>query len=226
MPSLSSTLESLLEMGPEGVARFAESMEPEWVDEALAATGKASVRRRKLPAEQAVWLVLGMALFEDRSIRDVVDHLSLVMPGVDSLAPSAVIQARYRLGEEPMHWLFRRVAKAWAVPQDGGFRGLSLFAVDGTCARVQDTDENFEHFGKPGGRNGPGDAGYPQMRMAALFNLDTRLLVDASFGPYATSEHELAESLWAEIPANSLVILDKGFIGMSRVLLKFRAAVG
>lgn len=212
MSTLSTSFEALMEMGPEGIARFAESLDPQWIAEALEATGKASLRRRKLPAEQAVWLVLGMALFADRSIRDVVDHLGLVMPGAKSLAPSAVTQARYRLGSEPMEQLFLRVAEAWATPDDDDrYRGLSVFAADGTCARVQDSDANLAHFGKPGGRGGAGDAGYPQLRLAALFNVRSRMLVDASFGPYDSFEQTLAEGLWARVPDDSLIILDKGF---------------
>src|SRR5689334_20780265 len=95
---------------------FTESIDPRWVDEALQATGTASIRRRRLPAEQAVWLVLGMALFRDLPIAGVVEHLKLALPGAGSrkIAASAVIQARQRLGEEPLRWLFGRCAEAWA----------------------------------------------------------------------------------------------------------------
>lgn len=213
MATLAAALEALTELGPQGIARFQASLDIGWVEQALEATGKASIRRRKLPADQAVWLVLGMGLFEDRSIRDLVDHLSLVLPGTESLAPSAVSQARYRLGPEPMAYLFRRVAEAWAdTPGLGGYKGLSLHGVDGTCVRVQDSDENFGHFGKPGGRGGSNDAGYPQLRLACLLNLSTRLLSDAQFGPYQVSEQDLAAQLWERLPANSLTILDRGFV--------------
>ena len=47
---------------------FADSLDRHWIEAALAATGSATVRRRKLPAEQVVWIVIGMALFRDRSI--------------------------------------------------------------------------------------------------------------------------------------------------------------
>lgn len=212
MSSLSSAFDALQEMGPEGIARFAESLEPAWLEEALHATGTATMRRRKLPAEQAIWLVLGMGLFADRSIREVVEHLGLVLPGVKSLAPSAIPQARYRLGAEPMKQLFHRVAEAWSNPQDrAGYRGLSVFAVDGTCTRVQDSNANLVHFGKPGGRSGSGDAGYPQLRLVALFNVDSRMLVDAVFGPYASYEQALAKGLWAQVPDHSLTLVDKGF---------------
>ena len=212
MSSLSAALEDLRELGPEGIARFAESLEPAWIEEALESTGKATMRRRKLPAEQAVWLVLGMGLFADRSILDVVEHLDLVLPGVSSLAPSAIPQARYRLGPEPMKALFARVAAAWSSPSDeAGYRGLSVFAIDGTCARVQDSDANLEHFGKPGGRGGSGDSGYPQLRLVALLNTRSRMLVDAEFGPYASYEQALAKGLWSRLPDDSLTIVDKGF---------------
>lgn len=213
MSSLSEILDAFAEQGPRGVARFQESLDPGWIEAALDASGAASIRRRKLPAEQAVWTVIGMALFADRSIRDVVDHLGLVLPGVESLAPSAVHQARARLGAEPMEWLFRKVAGAYASsPGVASYAGLELFAVDGSCVRVHDSDKNFEHFGKPGGRGGAGDAGYPQLRLAALMNLRTRLLVDAAFGAFKTSEQELARKLWSSVPDNSLCILDRGFI--------------
>ena len=180
--------------------------------EALAATGKATIRRRKMPADQAGWLVLGMGLMADRSIFNVVDHLRLVIAGTETLSSSAVAQARYRLGSAPIEWLFGAVAKAWgAVGGAEPYRGLSLHAIDGTCLRVPDSDENFAEFGKPGGRSGSGDSGYPQVRLACLLNLQTRLVEAAKFGPYATSEQELARSLWPSIPDNSLTLVDRGF---------------
>ena len=214
MESLAENLEALREFGPRGIGRFEESLDPAWIEEALAATGKATIRRRKIPAEQAIWLVLGMAVFADRSIRDVVDHLGLVVEGVRSLAPSSVSKARYRLGAAPLEWLFKRVAEAWSKPEPSGasWRGLRVLGVDGTCMKVQDSDQNFEYFGKPGGRAGPNDAGYPQLRLVVLLDLQTRLLLDAKFGPYVTSERTLAEALWPQVPQNSVTILDRGFV--------------
>lgn len=205
-------LHAVVEGGPAAISRFAASLPREWIAEALAATGTASIRRRKLPADQAVWLVLGMGLLADRSIFNVVDHLSLVIPGTESLSSGAVTQARYRLGAEPIEWLFRAVSTAWANAGGAGlFRGLSLHAIDGTCMRVQDSDENFEHFDKPGGRSGSGDSGYPQLRLACLLNLQTRMVEDAKFGPYTTSEQVLASALWPSIPDDSLTLVDRGF---------------
>jgi hypothetical protein len=43
--------------------RLGEHLPYEWVAEAVEFTGKASVRHRRLPAEQVVWLVIALALF-------------------------------------------------------------------------------------------------------------------------------------------------------------------
>ena len=107
--SLGDMMLAFEELGPVGgLERFAASLDPEWIEEALVATGTASIRRRKLPAQQVVWLVLGMCLFTDRSIVDMVAHLGLVMPTANSLARSAVSAARSRLGSEPIMWLFEK----------------------------------------------------------------------------------------------------------------------
>src|SRR5439155_339523 len=65
---------------PASFEQFSAAIDPAWIAAALAATGTASVRRRKLPAEHVVWLVIGMGLFHDRSIPQVVQHLDLVLP--------------------------------------------------------------------------------------------------------------------------------------------------
>jgi len=95
--------------------RFQASIEPGWILEALSATGTASIRKRRFPAEQVIWLVLGMALFRDLPIVEVVKELGLVLPksGEKRIAPSAVSQACGRLGPSPLRWLFEKCAEAW-----------------------------------------------------------------------------------------------------------------
>ena len=54
--------------------RFAAAIDPEWIARALALSGTVSVRRRKLPVADVVWLVIGMGLFRDRPIAQIVDQ--------------------------------------------------------------------------------------------------------------------------------------------------------
>src|SRR5437868_2706052 len=181
------------------------NIDREWVEQALQATGTATIRRRRLPAEQVVWLVIGMALFRNRSIHDVVSKLDLVLPGGESptVVPSAVADARARLGSDPMEWLFTRCAHEWAHPsaRQHQWRGLALYGVDGSTLRVPDSDENRRVFGGSSGERG--DSGYPLVRMAALMALRSHLLAAVAFGPYGESELSYAAALWSSVPNNS-----------------------
>jgi hypothetical protein len=179
----------------------------------LEATGTATLRKRRLPAEQVVWLVIGMAMYRDRPIYDLVDRLDLVLPGNDlTMAPSAVVEARARLGADPMEWLFEKSARKWAhgSARQHAWRGLALYGVDGSTLRVADSPENRAHFGGSSGARG--ESGYPLVRVATLMALRSHLMASVEFGPYADSEIVLASALWKEVPDDSLLLVDRGFL--------------
>ena len=71
-----------------------------WIERALEATGTASVRRRRLPAEQVVWLVIALALYRHQSMPEVLATLDLSLPAASgrTVSKSAITQARQRLG--------------------------------------------------------------------------------------------------------------------------------
>jgi len=200
--------------------RLRASIDPDWIEQALELTGTATLRRRRLPAEQVIWLVLGMALYRDRRIDELVDKLDLALPDRRDLtvARSAVAQARARLGPEPMRWLFEYRSRKWAHEAAGEdrWRGLALYGVDGTTTRTPDSPENRAHFG--GQTSGRGESGYPQVRFVTLMALRSHLLAAVRFGPYATSEMSLAREMWEEIPVDSLTILDRAFLAASPLL--------
>ena len=194
---------------------FRQHLDPAWIEAALKTTGTLSLRRRRLPAESAVWTVIGMALLRDRSIEEVVRHLGLVLPAADkpaSITGSAIIQARDRLGKEPLVALFGLIADHWVdrSADQHRWRGLRVYGVDGTTLRIPDTHENDEAFGRP--KSGRGRSGYPQLRLVALMVLRSHELASLAVGRYAESELMLAEPLWSQIPDKSLTIIDRGFI--------------
>jgi len=196
-------------------ARLGQHLPYEWIERAVEYTGKASIRKRRLPAEQVVWLVVALALYRHQSISEVVDDLDLALPDKQAsfVSKSAVAQARQRLGAEPLRTLFEISAKAW-VEQDRKqylFKGLSLFAIDGTTLKTTDTPEHREHFGEqvyPSGRI----SSNPQARGVTLTAVPTHLILDARFGPYGTGEMSYAKELLASIPDDSLTVFDKGFL--------------
>jgi hypothetical protein len=221
MPSpLAAALPEIRAFTPEAFAHLGAHVKPEWFFEALAAgpggeEGQAQMRRRKLPVDRALWLAIGMGLFRDRSIQEVVQHLdlALVRPGPRSgVAKSAIPQARQRLGVEPVQHLFELTGQAWghASAEKDRWRGLSLYGLDGVCLRVADTPQNEAAFGRPGSARG--GAGYPQVRMVGLMALRSHVLAGLSVGGINQSEHALVEPLWERIPDHSLSILDRNFL--------------
>ncbi|WP_456833003.1 transposase domain-containing protein [Deinococcus sp. UYEF24] len=151
---------------------FATSLDAALVTQALEATGTASVRRRKLPAERVVWLMLGMALLRDRSIQAVCDHLHLVLPdhiGKTTISSAGLVQARDRLGIAPLKHLFDAVVTRHGREQVDAhrWRGPAVLGIDGTTIRVPDSDENRAHFTLPSS-GAHRESAYPQARVVGL----------------------------------------------------------
>jgi len=227
--SLESALASVAGLGhATSIDRFRADLDPAWIDHALAATGTATVRRRRLPAEQVIWLVLGMALHRNRSIVEIVTKLDLALPDERGrpVAASAVPKARARVGPEPLAWLFARCAEAWTSRAEAGrrgqpalaWRGLTLFGVDGTALRVPDSPANRAHYGGHPAGSGHGDSGYPLARVVALMELRSHLLRAAAFGPHGAGEYAYADRLWAAVPNDSLTLVDRGFLAAAPLL--------
>ena len=195
--------------------RLGQHLPYEWIEEAVVSTDAASIRQRRLPAEQVVWLVIALALYRHKSIGEVLDDLGLALPSASSpfVTKSAAAQARQRLGAEPLQWLFERSALAWSEQDRRSyvFKGLQLFAMDGTTLRTHDTAENRAHFGAQH-YAGETVASYPQVRGVTLTALPTHLIRNAVFGPYATNEMSFAKELVPTIPADSLTVFDRGFL--------------
>ena len=106
-------------------------IDPDWIEQALQATGKASIRRRKLPADHAVWLVIGLALFRHIPLWQVVQELALTLERQDLPVPSSSVQARQRLGAEPLEHLFGLLTQAWGRSHPVQEETLRVLAVDG-----------------------------------------------------------------------------------------------
>lgn len=219
MPTdFAQALKDALAFTPEAFAALGSHLKPAWFMEALAAVEngeeKGEMRRRKLPVDRAFWLVLGMGLFRDRSIQEVVEHLDLSLPrgGRAGVAPSAIPQARERLGVEPVKYLFELTAERWArqVAEKDRWRGLSVWGLDGSCLRIADTPENEAAFGRPGSSRSK--SGYPQVRFVGLMALRSHTLAGMSVGGFREGEMTLVEPLWAKVPDQSLTIVDRGFL--------------
>ncbi|WP_027859022.1 IS4 family transposase [Marinobacterium jannaschii] len=201
---------------------FSQNIPVEWVESALQLTAKASIRRRRLPPEQVLWLVVGMAMFRHEPIGEVVRRLNICADGLANealLARSGLSEARQRLGDQSLEWLFKRTGQHWGAeryPQDD-WHGLQVFAVDGALFRTPDTPELREHFGS-GNTSSQRQTAFPMMRLVALMNVRSHVILNAQLSPYRRSEMRLAETFTAQIPDHSVTLFDKGFWGADLLL--------
>ncbi|APS32798.1 Transposase [Serratia marcescens] len=212
---LSQALDTVLKFSPKEFAALSDLLSPELIDECLADTGIVTLRKRRLPMEMMVWAVVGMSLFRSLSMNQLVSHLDIMLPGRRPfVAPSAVVQARQRLGEEVVRLVFEKTRQLWFEKTPlSHWNGLTLLAVDGTLWRTPDTPENDAAFGRTANEHARSD--WPQLRMVCQMEVTSHLLTGVSFGSVSeTSEVDLAAQLAEQTPEHSLTILDKGFYAL------------
>jgi len=168
-------------------------IDPAWIEQALAATGKASIRRRKLPADHAVWLVIGLALFRHMPLWQVVQEMALTLDGQDLPVPSSSVQARQRLGPEPLAHLFGLLTDAWARAHPVRGKDLRVLAVDGVVWSAPDSPLNRADLGS--GQTQYGPQPWPMVPSVCLIDTDSHELLDSQLGNYHCGELTLGARL-------------------------------
>jgi|GEM_PF-802490 len=167
------------------LSTFTQNIPIEWVASALDLSAQASIRRR-LPGDQVLWLVLGMVLFRYEPVHEVARRLNICAQGLashDLLARSG-IRRRANDWADPVEWLFRQTGSQWGRERYDGdtWQGLHVLAIDGALLRIPHTPELREHFGSgntPNDRQTP----YPMLRLVALMNVRSHLILDAQLSP-------------------------------------------
>jgi len=199
------------------LATAKDRIDPSWIAEALKAAGVATVRRRKLPMDVVVWLIIGANLVAGFSFDQVIRHLGLT-PSTRRSNPQAppgsgaVADARARLGDVAMREVFRVTSRHWSDLEDFRhlrFHGLRVLAADGFALRTPDTPSNFEEFGKPSSRRG--EAAYPVVTVVSLVEAATHMALDLEMGGALTDERVLFDRLVDRIPGDSVTVLDRNY---------------
>lgn len=214
MSLFASALRETLPRVPDRLDQLSTLIEPAWIEQALATSGKASIRRRKLPAEHAVWLVIGLALFRDRPLWQVVQQLDLSLDAQALPAPSAGVQARQRLGEEPLAELFGLLTRAWSRTAVDTQRPLRVLAVDGVVWAAPDTAENRADLGSCSNQHGP--LSWPQIRATCLMDTHSHELLDAKLGGMDCGELSLAAQLQGQ--DHSVTLFDRAYFSAAFLL--------
>ena len=188
----------------------------------LAASGKASLRERDLPAHVVMYYVIALALFMQASYREV---LRCLLEGLqwlrDPAAPlkvagkSGISQARTRLGWEAVRQLHDAVVRPIAMPATKGawYRQWRLVSLDGSTLDVADEAANAAAFGRPG--SGRGVSAYPQIRFVSLVENGTHVLFASQMSGCTTGETTLAREVLTGLQLGMLCLADRQFFGFA-----------
>ncbi len=192
---------------------------PEKIVQSLAQTGSVEERKRKLPSQLTVCLVIAMSLWASDSMGTVLKNLvqglnrQWTRLGQYWKAPSSssISEARQRLGCRVMSQLFEKIVRPLGTPQTPGafLGGLRVMAVDGTVLNVPDSTANARVFGYPGSRKGT-RAAFPKVRLVLLVEAGTHLIVDALMCPYRLGERVRAFKLLRSCGQGMLLMWDRG----------------
>lgn len=186
----------------------------------LAATGKASIRQRDLPAHVVVYYVIALALYMQSSYREV---LRCLLEGLQWLenpsmrikvaGRSGISQARSRLGWEPLQQLHDEIVGPIAVKETKGawYHGWRLVSLDGSTLDVADERANEEAFGRPGASRGT--SAYPQIRFVSLVENGTHALFGSRMSGCGTGEITLARAVLPGLQQGMLCLADRQFFG-------------
>jgi hypothetical protein len=193
------------------LAGLEKVISPQVVRQVLQATGRQNRRACRLSHEVMLWVVLAMGLFTDLPIRHVFKKARRLRTDEETPPRSSLCEARQRLGVEPLEELVRRVVRPLATPQTPGafWKGRRLTSFDSTVLSVPDSDANAAAFARADG--GRGQGGFPQVRKASLIELGTHVELALAIGGWQDDEKDLARTLFPHIPADAIVLLDRGF---------------
>ena len=207
---VSQAFDMINQLKPHQVETLADLLPLELIEEAYSLTDTVTIRKRKLTLESMAWLLIGMAIYNDKSMAHIVNMLDIVdREGKPFVAPSALTQRRKDLGEAAMKALFECTQAHWnREALHPNWNGLTLLGVDGVVWRTEDTPDNAEAFSRQK------DTQYPQVRMVCQMELSSHLITASAFDDYAVNEMILAEKLIDSTPDHSLTLFDRGFYSL------------
>lgn len=189
------------------------------IEQTVGQTKSVEERKRKLPSQLVVCLVIAMSLWSSDSmgtvLKNLVNGLSRQWTRLGQYwkvpNSASITEARQRVGCRVMSQLFERIVRPLATPQTPGafLGGLRVMAIDGTVLDVPDSKANARVFGYPASRPGT-QAAFPKVRLVLLIEAGTHLIVDGLMCPYRIGERVRAKKLLRSVTAGMLLMWDRG----------------
>lgn len=193
----------------------------ELVDRVIYQYWRGEQRVRALPTRLVFYYVLALCLFPHESYRSALRILLGSYGRASEIrvpTNGAIVNARRRLGSEPVETIARAVMRPAADRDVDGawYQDWRLVGMDGTVFTVPDSESNDQEFGRPGSGRGQGRTAYPQIRAACLVELGTHAVFDARMAGCAAYEAALGQEMFPSLRPGMLVLADRYFYSFDR----------
>ncbi len=187
----------------------------EVIDQALAECGLDRQKSCRLSHRVMLWVVVAMGVLTHLPVRQVFKHARRMREGETTPPRNSLCDARQRLGVDPVRRLHERVVRPLATPQTPGafYQEWRLMAIDGTLLDAPDTEANDRRFQRGNGGRGPG--AFPHVRKVSLVELGTHVETALVIGGWQDAEQTLAPKLYDRLPADALLLADRGFYSVA-----------
>jgi hypothetical protein len=187
------------------VASILKTLGPQFQSIVPAEEGRHQGPRQKIRSWQIVVGLIGQQIHFHGCFAALIRQLFGV-----SLSDSALSQRREKLGVEPFAKVVAHALRPLAeAHRHGGcfFKKLRLVGIDGTRWSLLNTPRNNAQVKKSVSRRG--EAAFAKAGFCALVELGTHAPLGAATGLNGQSELALAREVLAQLPGQSLLILDR-----------------
>ena len=137
-------------------------------------------------------------------------------PDAEAVHRSTVTKARAKLSwtafEHLHHDAVRLAYEVWPTGYEFAWRGLSVFAIDGSQYRLPASDAVRVAFDPDSGLDHPGQGHYPQCLVSTAYDVFRRLPVARTVQSMAhANEREEVKALLPHVPSGGVLLLDRGY---------------
>ena len=179
-------------------------------------------RNSKLPFAKLITFVLsitssGKSKGVDSKSGEFIKNArrSGLWPDAEAIHRSTVTKARNKVPWEVFEEIHNDSVKLayelWPESSDYTWKGMSVYAVDGSKYMLPATADLREEFDPGSGLQNPGKGHYPQCLVSTAYDVFRRLAVGRTVVAYDSSERDQAKLLIPKIPPGNLLLWDRGY---------------
>jgi hypothetical protein len=182
------------------------------------------IRDRKLPLSKLITFILNLSSCNRKDGIDIRSgeffknaRRTDLWPDAEAVHRSSVTKARKKVSWQLFQDIFYQSVELahHSFPNLDKYKwhDMSIYAIDGSKYTLPASDELREKFDPKSGLENSGKGHYPQCLVSTVYDVFRRLPIAKTVVAYDSSERTEAIKMLPRIPANNLIMFDRGYPG-------------